>query len=148
MRVPWESLSLLLAAIDFDHDGVRDLLNNTADAVGSVASYLARHGWERGEAIATEAKVSGNQYKKLIKKGLKPEIKYASFKSYGVQSATALSPDWKAALIELEKTQNSQEMWIVLQNFYAITRYNHSPLYAMAAFQLGESIKALKDKQT
>ena len=135
-------------AIDFDHDGVRDLLSDTADAVGSVASYLARHGWVRGETIAAEASISGNRYKKLIQKGLKPQLKFASFKSYGVQSNTAIRPDWNAALIELEKTKTSQEQWIVLQNFYAITRYNHSPLYAMAAFQLGESIKALKNKQT
>jgi len=135
-------------AIDFSGDGVRDLLNNTADAVGSIASYLARHGWQRGEPITVEAKVSGKKYQKLIKKGLKPKVKVAKFQDYGVQTQASLKPNAKAALIELEKTEETKEHWVVLKNFYAITRYNHSPLYAMAAYQLGQSIKQLKNKET
>ncbi|MDX1811244.1 MAG: lytic murein transglycosylase B [Gammaproteobacteria bacterium] len=128
-------------AIDFNGDGVRDLLHSNEDAIGSIASYLANNGWERGEPIAAEASVTGGKYKKLLKKGLKPKLKFAKLNSYGVKSSERFKDKSKVALVELEKTEESKEYWVILQNFYAITRYNHSPLYAMAAFQLGENIR-------
>jgi membrane-bound lytic murein transglycosylase B len=135
-------------AIDFNGDGVRDLLNSNEDAVGSIASYLARHGWQRGELITAEASVTGEKYKKLVKKGLKPKVAFSRFEKYGVKSQMKFNPAAKAALIELEKTEDSKEHWVILKNFYAITRYNHSQLYAMAAYQLGQNIKRLKNNET
>lgn len=133
-------------AVDFNGDGVRDLLNSTEDAVGSIASYLARHGWQAGEPITAKANVTGEKYKKLVQKGLKPKVEFAKLSDYGVQAGTKFDPSLKTALIELEQTEEAKEHWIVLRNFYAITRYNHSQLYAMAAYQLGQNIKELKNK--
>jgi len=127
-------------AIDFDGDGIRDLLNNTADAVGSVASYLAKHGWQKNNPIATRATIEGNAYKKFLKKGLKPKVKLAEINKYKVTAKDQFSSELKAALIELEQKEG-MEYWLGLRNFYAITRYNHSQLYAMAVYQLAENIK-------
>jgi membrane-bound lytic murein transglycosylase B len=44
--------SYLAYAIDFDNDGRRDLINNPIDAIGSVANYLAEHGWDNTYGIA------------------------------------------------------------------------------------------------
>jgi membrane-bound lytic murein transglycosylase B len=133
-------------AVDFDGDGKRDLWNNGADAIGSVANYFKEHGWQRGGAVAAPASVNGERYQALVAKGLKPSLKIADMKKLGVKPETALPDDALAALIELEQ-KDSHEYWIGLQNFYAITRYNHSALYAMAVYQLSEEIRALHDQQ-
>ena len=133
-------------AVDFSGDGVRDLLNNKSDAIGSIASYLSRHGWKRGQPIATRAEVSGKKYHQFVKKGMKPKVKLADVKGYGVTPAQKYSGKLKASLIELEQEKNN-EYWLGMGNFYAITRYNHSNLYAMAVFQLSGEIKALYFKK-
>lgn len=132
--------SYRMYAVDFDGDGKRDLLGSTADAIGSVANYLARHGWKRNQPIATPVKVNGSHYHKLVKKGLKPHTPLSDLARQGIQPGEQVAQSHKAALIELEQ-QQSKEYWAGLQNFYAITRYNHSALYAMAVYQLGSAIR-------
>jgi membrane-bound lytic murein transglycosylase B len=133
-------------AIDFDGDGKRDLWNDNADAIGSIANYFKAHGWERGGEVAVAATVSGERYPALIAKGLKPSVNIAEMKRLGVKPAGTLADNQLAALIELAE-KDANEYWLGLQNFYAITRYNHSPLYAMAVFQLSEEIRALHERQ-
>lgn len=133
-------------AIDFDGDGKRDLWNDTADAVGSIANYFKMHGWERGGTVAVPASVGGERYAALLEKGTKPSIRIAELKGRGVQPEAALPDQGLAALIELEK-RVGYEYWLGLQNFYVITRYNHSPLYAMAVYQLSEEIRTSHDEQ-
>lgn len=128
-------------AVDFDGDGIRDLLNSTTDAIGSVANYLNVHGWQRDRIIAIQVKASRHKLKTLIDKGLKPEITMAKFRALGVGVPTNIPDDSLGALIELEN-RFSYEHWIGLQNFYSITRYNHSALYAMAVYQLSRKIRA------
>lgn len=127
-------------AVDFNNDGVRDLINSHEDAIGSVANYFKRHGWQTGEAIAVPAKVSGSDYKKWVKKGYKPKIALRDARNLGVSWNGSFPADEKGALIELEQKKGS-EYWLALENFYVITRYNHSQLYAMAVFQLAEEIR-------
>ncbi len=133
-------------AIDFNGDGHRDLWNNTADAIGSVASYLKKHGWKANQPIAGVAKVEGESYKRFLKKGIKPKVKLNEIGKYNVSTDLDESSMLKAALIELEQ-KNGKEYWLGLRNFYAITRYNHSKLYAMAVYQLAESVKEKKLRQ-
>lgn len=130
-------------AVDFDKDGTRDLLNNSDDAIGSVANFLARHGWVRDQTIAVPAHNSGNANGT---KSLKPKTTISDWKSRGVTPKLDIAPSVKAALIEL-KTESGAEHWLGTKNFYAITRYNHSPLYAMAVYQLSQAIKAGDAKQ-
>ena len=127
-------------AVDFDGDGVRDLLTNEIDAIGSVANYLKVHGWRRDEAVALPASVSGKRYKDLVKKGLKPHTPVSDMQNFGVIVLYASENESPGALIELAN-KNDTEHWVGLQNFYAITRYNHSSLYAMAVFQLAREIR-------
>jgi membrane-bound lytic murein transglycosylase B len=132
-------------AVDFDGDGKRDLWHNTADAIGSVANYFKEHGWERGGAVAVPVTVSGGHPQVLVDKGLKPSLKVVDLQRQGIEMAQALPEDERVALIALEQKQGS-EYWAGLQNFYVITRYNHSPLYAMAVYQLSEEIRARRDE--
>ena len=127
-------------AVDFDNDGRRDLLNNITDVIGSVANYFSKHGWQPGAAVAVPATVSGDKYTALLGQ-LKPEISLRNLKQRGVSFDTGnLRDDQRGALLEFE-TESGMEYWVGLQNFYTITRYNHSPLYAMAVYQLSQAIR-------
>ncbi len=127
-------------AIDFDGDRARDLLNSPVDAIGSVANYLSEHGWRPGEDIAIPVTVSGEEYKKVLDRGLKPSTSLAEIKRLGVETYGAGKDSASGALIEFE-LEDGVEYWVGMQNFYTITRYNHSALYAMAVFQLAQSIR-------
>ena len=131
-------------AVDFDGDGKRDLWNNTADAIGSIANYFKEHGWERGGAVAVPATVSGAHPQDLVGKGLKPSLTVPDLRRQGVRVTDALPEHGLVSLIELEQ-KAGPEYWVGLQNFYVITRYNHSPLYAMAVYQLSEEIRAMRN---
>jgi peptidoglycan lytic transglycosylase B len=126
-------------AVDFDGDGKRDLWNNTADAIGSVANYFKRHKWQPGGQVVAPAVVGSNHIQVLVKKGYKPHSTVAELRQRGATAKRKLDLDAQAALLEL-KTLVGREYWLVLDNFYVITRYNHSPLYAMAVYQLGQAI--------
>jgi membrane-bound lytic murein transglycosylase B len=128
-------------AVDFDNDGQRDLLNNVSDVIGSVAHYFSEHGWLPGK-VAVPATVSGDKYIALLGQ-LKPELSLRTLKQRGVSIDADLPDDQLGALLEFE-TETGMEYWVGLQNFYTITRYNHSPLYAMAVYQLSQAIRNQK----
>ena len=129
-------------AVDFDKDGKRDLWDSTTDVIGSVANYFSRHHWKRGAPITSPASVTGKQYKSVVKKGIKPRSTIAELATKGITPKKDLPKNEKAALIELE-LKKGVEHWLGLTNFYVITRYNHSELYAMAVYQLSEEIAKL-----
>ncbi len=128
-------------AVDFDGDGVRDLLNNPVDAIGSVANYFKKHHWKADADVAFKAQVSGTQYSDLLSKSLKYSHQWSQLQDAGVSIVAAnLSKDMSVKLFEFEQVDN-KEYWLGLPNFYVITRYNHSPLYAMAVFQFSQQLK-------
>jgi membrane-bound lytic murein transglycosylase B len=128
-------------AVDFDGDGRRDLWSSPVDAIGSVAAYLAAHRWQRGGAIAEPATVSGEQYQALLRKDMQPQFSAGELRTRGVAWASAPDLDAAAALLELDG-ETEKEYWLVFNNFYVLTRYNRSPLYAMAVYQLSQGIRA------
>ncbi len=133
-------------AVDFDGDGHRNLWNNPVDAIGSVANYFKRHGWKRNGPVTIQTRVSGNGYHALVKKGIKPNMPLSEFAKFGVQVPDQLDTSQPASLVELE-TEGIPEFWIGLHNFYVITRYNHSPLYAMAVYQLSNEILKRRERK-
>jgi membrane-bound lytic murein transglycosylase B len=127
-------------AKDFEHDGHRDIWKNPRDAIASVANYFEKNSWQRGQGVAVRATAVGNQYKSVLNKDLKPSSTMSQLSRVGVNSTENLSENANVKLVVLEQL-DGDELWLGLQNFYVITRYNHSPLYAMAAFQLSQEIK-------
>ena len=127
-------------AVDFDHDGKRDLWTNKADIIGSVANYFQEHGWTAGMPVATRADVVGDDYQTVLDIGYKPNTVLDAMRHDGITPRTPLPDELLAALIAFEQ-ENGPEYWLGFNNFYAITRYNHSPLYAMAVYQLSEEIR-------
>lgn len=135
------SSSFRTYAVDFDHDGVIDIWNSLDDAIGSIGNYFKLNGWQRGQPIATPAVVKGDKYKQLITGDLKPVISTDELRRYDVEPATPVPPGTKAKLLVLED-KDKNEFWLGFENFYVITRYNTSALYAMAVYQLAAEIKS------
>ncbi len=132
--------SYLMYAVDGDNDGKRDLLNNPTDAIFSVANYFKRHGWKHGEPVTQPVTVKGNKYKDIVNDNLKPKWTAGELKKMGVKPSIKIDKDRPANLIELQGKQGT-EYWLGENNFYVITRYNHSRLYAMAVYQLSEALR-------
>ena len=130
-------------AVDFNGDGKRDIINNTIDAIGSVANYFAAHNWTKDEPVVAPATVDGDKYKAIVKKGIKPSMPLEDMLDNKVSISERHSPGLQTSLIELE-LEKSKEYWVAFNNFYVITRYNHSELYAMAAYQLSQEIKRFR----
>ncbi len=133
-------------AVDFDGDGRRDLWGNASDAIGSVAHYFTEHGWQARKAVASRAEVSGERYPSLLGNDLKPVLSMAQLRERGVRVSDLVPMDSLGSLLQFE-TESGMEYWVGLQNFYVITRYNHSPLYAMAVYQLSQQIRAKRQLQ-
>jgi membrane-bound lytic murein transglycosylase B len=132
-------------AVDFDDDGKRDLWNNKMDIIGSVANYFSRHGWQAGAPVAVRARVEGEQYSTILELGYKPNTVLDAMRHDGITPIEPMPDELVAALLSLEQ-EDGPEYWLAFNNFYTITRYNHSPLYAMAVYQLSEEIRAAHEQ--
>lgn len=132
--------SYLAYAVDFDGNGQADIWNSNADAIGSIASYLSRHGWTAGEPVAARATVTGKNTDNFISKNSKPAHTLSDASKMGWKSTTYLPNSIKVRGLELDGSQGT-EHWLTTNNFYVITRYNRSDLYAMAVWQLGDHVE-------
>ena len=126
-------------AVDFDNDGVRDIWSNKVDAIGSVANYFARHGWRGDSAVAVRAEVPDDRLAKEANVALKPGITVADLRAKGLR--VGLPDNTKVALFRMV-SDDGPEYWLGLDDFYVITRYNRSRMYALAVHQLSQAIKA------
>jgi peptidoglycan lytic transglycosylase B len=125
--------------VDFDGDGQINLATS-ADAIGSIGNFLKSHGWVRGQPVAFSAEASGDAWRKLAGNGIVPATRFADLASYGLKTAADLPGDTLCALIELESPGQPSDVRVTLQNFFVLTRYNRSNLYAAAVLDLGAEI--------
>jgi len=126
-------------AADFDNDGRRDIWHNKADVIASIANYFVKHHWQTGQAIALPVQATGEKYRTVLNDQLKPDLRLAELESLDLKISVPLALDTKVKILAL-KQEEGEEVWAVLDNFYCLTRYNHSPLYAMAVYQLSQAI--------
>ena len=130
-------------AVDFDGDGRRDLAGSVVDAMGSVGSYLHVHGWRAGEPVALALAAADARRADALAGGLEPERRWRALAQAGLrpaEGAAAPDPDTSVTLVRLDGAEGT-EYWAGFRNFYVITRYNRSALYAMAVHQLAVAIR-------
>jgi membrane-bound lytic murein transglycosylase B len=127
-------------AVDADGDGQRDLWKNWGDILGSIANYLARHGWQAGQPVAVAAELGtaaavepGNRL------GLDQTV--GALRAQGFDFDAGLANDLGAMLVAVERDPDSTGYYVGLNNFHVITRYNRSVKYALAAVELSEAIE-------
>ena len=127
-------------AIDFDGDGQINLFNSIPDITGSVANYFVRHGWQRGGRVARPLVAMEDNSIDQLKPGVKPNYTWRELRDNGLASRFDIADEAPVALLRLEQ-RSHPEFWAGFKNFYVITRYNHSELYAMAVYQLAKLIR-------
>lgn len=133
-------------AVDFNGDGKRDLINDPVDAIGSIANYFKANGWKTGEPVATRARIVNQDYDSILHKelSLASNLEEIARKGLVPREEGRYLAQTPASAIRLQGA-NGGEFWLGFNNFYVITRYNRSVLYAMAVFQLSEELRAARD---
>jgi len=141
-------------AVDFDGDGRIDLWHDSADVIGSVANYLARHDWLAGQPVLLPARIVPESLDAALRKldgGISERRPLAAWEGDGVDAADLpadIATDPVGLLLLEEAPENGEaraSYWIAFPNFYVITRYNKSRLYAATVFALAQAIKAARD---
>ncbi|MBK9021994.1 MAG: lytic murein transglycosylase B [Sulfuritalea sp.] len=139
-------------AIDFDGDGRIDLVGSPADAIGSVASFLASHGWQKDAPIAVAVSVAGPGVEAMIAEGITPQrtprqmeeanvvVREVGAGDTATQALGDPLPEQPAAVIDLVTPQAATEYRLGYRNFYVITRYNRSSFYAAAVMDLAAEL--------
>ena len=131
-------------AVDYDTDGRIDLWSDMDDVIGSVANYLSRYGWERGGPVLVPATVDSDAGRTTVgDNGLSERRDYVAWTAINVtaQDATGIDPQWAAALVLLENSDGPTYR-LGFNNFYVLTRYNRSRLYAAAVWDLAQAIRS------
>lgn len=127
-------------AKDDDGDGRIDLWASLPDITASVANYFVAHGWQAGAPVAVRAQPAADA-KPLADPGIEPIYPLQQMEAWGYAPIERVDAATPSTLLTLEGDKGG-EYWLVFGNFRAITRYNKSPLYAMAVFQLAQEIAA------
>jgi len=136
-------------ALDFDDSGRVDLFASAEDAIGSVANYLARHDWQRGQPVILPARLEPEKRDGVLRRldgGLSERRSISAWADDGV-TADALPQDLAPepiGVLMLEESAVDASHWLAFHNFYVITRYNRSRLYATAVWRLAEALRAAR----
>lgn len=130
-------------AIDFDGDKFADIWTNPVDAIGSVANYFKAHGWQANQGVLAEvASLSKNHKLADLHTNRFKLLTLQQIKQAGMQPKNArLNNATKAIPMAFATSENSEVYYLGLENFYVITRYNHSRMYALAVYQLAQELK-------
>ncbi|NOT13521.1 MAG: lytic murein transglycosylase B [Methylococcaceae bacterium] len=134
--------SFISYAVDFDKDGRKDIWHDNKDVIASIGNYFSQHGWQKDREIAFSLAENEKDYGILFD-DLKPDLRIDKLQSIISKISGSVPLNTKVKLLGL-KQEHGEELWATLDNFYVITRYNHSPLYAMAVFQLSQAISNKK----
>jgi membrane-bound lytic murein transglycosylase B len=137
--------SILRWGVDFDGDAHINLRSNPADAIGSVAHYLAAFGWQTGlpTHYAVTPPPEGEGRTALLGPDILPSFTAAQMaeKGAGLDEA-GRRHEGLLALVELENGGAERSWYAGTTNFWAVTRYNWSSYYAMAVILLAEALRA------
>ena len=129
-------------AVGFENTSQADLVNNPQDAIASVGNFLKQHGWQPNQASHTPAVVSDlKKARQFIPKKLEPAHTVAQLEASGIrQSEPRLEPQSRASLIDLPEEDGSVGFWFAANNFFVVTHYNRSYMYAAAVLSLAEAL--------
>ena len=127
-------------AVDSDGDGRVNLFTSWTDVIGSIANYFIAHRWRPGAPVVDRARLSRGYSLTLPERNtLRAESTVGALRKRGVHVPSAIDGKLEAEFIRLDG-KGRNEYWVGYHNFYVITRYNRSVMYALAVWQLGKEI--------
>jgi membrane-bound lytic murein transglycosylase B len=132
-------------AVDFDGNGRIDLQKSRSDAIGSVANFLKVHGWQRDADVVVDARVAGDAWRPFVDGRFEPKHSMTELRQAGVEFDSPEPAGASGALVELGNAERPSSFRVGLRNFYVITRYNRSALYASAVADLAKELKKTYD---
>jgi membrane-bound lytic murein transglycosylase B len=141
--------SFLDYAVDFDGDGHKDIWGNPDDAIGSVAHYFQSYGWQKDQPVVVPVTLSKDVDEALINTGEVPEKPLSEWVELGVSAPQDILNTYANAPVVLLKMKEGEKVEYLLgfNNYYVITRYNRSRLYANAVFRLAQALRAAYEKE-
>ncbi|MBU0680370.1 MAG: lytic murein transglycosylase [Proteobacteria bacterium] len=134
-------------AVDFDHDGRRDVWNSIDDILASIANYLKRYGWVYDAPLYAEIgpTLKGSTLKKAYEKGRKGRVGLAAVEKAQGLKLPASPANKELSIVGLELDEEGAMRYVAgYPNFQAITAWNHSNRYAMAVCELSEYLAGVK----
>jgi membrane-bound lytic murein transglycosylase B len=134
-------------AVDFDRDGKVDLRRSPSDAIGSVANYLKQHGWRKDAPILLPARVNGDAWRALGG-GFEPKLPLTKWREAGAELVRP-APELEslpAVLVELGGGDVPSDFRLGFRNYYVLTRYNRSAMYAASVNDLSQALRARAPK--
>ena len=134
-------------AVDADGDGRRDLWSSWDDVIGSVASYLRAYGWRDGEDVVVPASLADTNLSRFNLERIELNESVQSLRDKGVRFETDQPPEAPAMLIVLQG-RTGPEYRVGFNNFYVITRYNRSNMYATAVHELGAAVRSATEAKS
>ncbi|MGE0801863.1 MAG: lytic murein transglycosylase B [Lautropia sp.] len=133
-------------AVDFDQDGRIDLRRSAADTIGSVASFLKQHGWVEGKPTHFPVTIDDpTQIRAVVEAGPQPNFTILELGRRGITSDREIAADEPLLLADLINAEAPTDYVLGTRNFYAITRYNRSYMYALAVAELAAELRARRD---
>ncbi len=134
-------------AVSYDGKKQINLLQNHNDAIFSIALFLQKSGWRRGELVAVPARMKGKKYQWLISNTTKPIYRVSTLSKFGIKSSQKLPKNIKGTVIAMDSL-GSIEYWLTFNNFDALMHYNPRTTYTLAAYLFSEAIKKEYEKGT
>jgi membrane-bound lytic murein transglycosylase B len=125
--------------VDADGDGHINLFASLPDAFASIANYFRAYGWQPGGPVAVQAAPSATAAPAPDYESVVPRTPLEQFTADGYAPTAEVDPSQPANLLTLDGA-DGPEYWLTFRNFYVITRYNRSPMYALAVTQLAQAI--------
>jgi membrane-bound lytic murein transglycosylase B len=125
-------------AVSEQHAPHRDLWADWGDIFASTANYLHQAGWQYGGPVLAEAQLPPD-LSLLPPDHLALNDTLGGLRAHGLTVSSEL-PDDTPALLLAAPQPDANGYRVGFQNFYVITRYNNSPLYAMAVYDLAQAI--------
>ncbi len=129
--------------LDGDSDGTINLYSDWRDIAESIANYLSNHGWVKGEPVYSKAMLIDPDVEDLHS-GLDLNTTVGALRKKGVVLESTIA-DSTPALFAAYRDTDAPTYRVGFKNFWVITRYNHSLMYALAVSELAEAIGATSE---
>jgi len=126
-------------AVDFNQDGKINIWTDAEDAIGSVANYFIKHGWQPEQEVVALAQLDSPAAEEGLTGSLTPKHSVKELAAMGWSTEQNINDDAKVTAFKLE-AEHGDEYWLGLTNFQSITKYNRSEMYAMAVTQLAQEL--------